>query len=153
MLYFCTPPSIIFYPLFCRRSFICGALLFPLFLSVSLSLSRRDFLSSPLFPLTLSFTVHHPVLYSNTDTGLGAHKEPTHPSPSGPPITCHTHHLALKAVLLRICFPSPSAAFLPFFSPFLPPSTKTPLLLLFLLFRLLPILLLTPQAWRSFLCS
>lgn len=121
--------------------------------SLCLSLSRRDFLSSPLFPLTLSFTVHHPVLYSSSDTGLGAHKEPTHPSPSGPPITCPTHHLALKAVLLLICFSPPSAAFLPFFSPFLPPSTKTPLLLLFLLFCLLPILLLTPQAWRSFLCS
>lgn len=90
LLYFCTPRSIILYPLFCGPSFISRALLFShslFFLSASLALSPSYIVTSspPLFFLFFFFFLFTVFILYCTVTvtpGLGAHKQPAHPTPT-----------------------------------------------------------------------
>lgn len=132
LLYFCTPQSIILYPLFCRPSFISRALLFSQSLAVSRSLPllHRDFF---FFPTLFQF---HLVLYSNSSTGHEAHKQLTHPTLTAPPTSNHlplTNHPALNTLTLPSPSPFPYSSCHPsslcFSSPLLPPSPNPPLLL------------------------
>ena len=94
LLYFCTPRSIILYPLFCGPSFISRALLFshslffPLGVSHSLPLLHRDFFSSSIFPFfSFPFSSFHLGLYSNSNAGCWEHISSQH-IPLRSPITC-----------------------------------------------------------------
>lgn len=130
LLYFCTPLSIILYPLFCRLSFISRALLFSHSLAVSNSPPLASWLLLLLFfPTLLQF---HLVLYSYSITGLRAHKQLTLPTLMAPTTFNHLpqmHHLDLNAlwllspVLFFSCHPSSfslSSPFPPFLLPALP---------------------------------
>lgn len=80
LLYFCTPQSIILYPLFCRPSFISRALLFSHSLTVSRSLPllHRDsfFFFSFLFFSLLFYSF---ILYCTVTVAPGS-KHITHPT-------------------------------------------------------------------------